>query len=387
MYYLEPMSANLIPDLLSPTTGHSKIPSQKILNQQTITSSGRRGKIAKEKINYGHLNQAPTAGTTETGQTAIETAQSNARATMPNVVLPKIPMSVRSIIKRSAQDSSSLDEIPNVFNNGNKEHFTKSVNNCEDDRSFCDKQVLNKDRLQQVTDFKLHYKMPWDSQDYNNYYYSDDETYIPGLHYRNVGFPHYLRAEGSSTHNYYAHPPQENINQIADAYIQTHDNVPNQLSSQFPGVIVLSLHKPTTTDLTGQSLSVTDNMQQESLAMSEDNVGNELEPIQEVKKNIFTSRGWGAGGMPYNILYMHPQQHVKPPSRHEVAAAQQLVAPLNGPTASQQYRQVAARNALNRAITAGSSGRGPTRAPVPTRRQYSIIPQLYVSYGWGPQGK
>jgi hypothetical protein len=375
VYYPEPISADLIHGPPSPVTDHSKVPGHKPVNQHIITSTGRRGKI----VNYGQLDQVPTETTTETGKTAIETAQNNARASLINSILPEVPISVRNIIKRSAQDSSFPDEFPNVINNGNKKDVTKSVHDCDNDTSFCKKQVFNKEGLQQMTDFKLHNKMPW-NRDYSNYYYSDEGSYVPGLHYRNLRLPYFQRIQGSSTNKYYALPSQENMNEIADAYTQTHHSVPNQFSSQFPKVILLSPQEPTTTDLRGQSLAVNSNTQQDSLPIPEHNAGDELEPIQEEKKNIFTSRGWGAGGMPFNILYMHQQQHMKPASRSEVAGAQQLVAPLHGfPTTSQQYRQVAVRNALS---SAGGPG-----APTPTRRQYSTIPQLYISYGWGPQGK
>jgi hypothetical protein len=109
-------------------------------------------------------------------------------------------------------------------------------------------------------------------------------------------------------------------------------------------------------------------MQQDSLAMSEENAGNELEPIQKVKKNVFMSRGWGAQGMPFNVLYMHTRQHKKPVPTSEVARAE--------------------RNALTSTVTAGSNGGGGGgKSPLSPRWYYSTIPHFYATYGWGRNGK
>jgi hypothetical protein len=388
LHYLVPISANSITGPSSSVTQHSKITIQKLSNEQIITTSaGRHGKIGKETVNYGRLDKVPMATTTWTEQTAPETAQNNARDSLTNLISPKMAISVRNIITQSAQEFSFPDEFPNMFHYGNKKDFTHSVNDCENDTLFCKKQVFNREGLQKRRDFKLNNQIPWDNQDYgNNYHYSDEDTYIPGPHYRNVELPYNQRTESSSRNMYYEHPSQEDINRISDAHTQTHHNIPSRLVSRFPKVI-FSLLKPTTTDLTGQSFSVNSNTWQDSLAMSQDNGGDKVEPIQEVKKNIFTSRGWGAGGMPFNALYMLQQQHMKPASRSAVAGSQQLVAPapLHAlPTASQYQQSI--RNALSSALTAGSNGGG-SGTPLPTRRQYSIIPQLYVSYGWGPHGK
>jgi hypothetical protein len=371
--YHQQISADLIRGPPSSHTQHSGVPGHKL-----ITSTGSRGKTVKERVNYSYSNEVPKAATTQREKSAIETAQKNANASPKNVILPKIPINIRSITKRSAQDSSFPDEFPSVHNHGNREDFTNLETDCDEDTSFCNKHVYNKDGLQQITGFKLHNKMPLDNRDYSNYYLSDEGTHIPDLQYKNLGLPYSQSIEGSSMYKYHTLPSQKNMNRIADAYTQTHHSIASQLISQFPGVILLYLHKPTTTDLHAESPAVNSNTQQDSLPVPEDNAGQELEPIQEQKKNIFTSRGWGAGGMPFNILYMY-QQQMKPTSRSDLARAQQLVAALHGFPPASQHRQMTARNAM-------SSGRGP-RAQTPTRRQYSSIPQLYVSYGWGPQGK
>lgn len=360
VYCLEPTSANSMPGPTSPVTEHPQLLGHKLSNHHLIASVSRRGKTVEERV-----DRVPDAASAETAKSATETAQNNARASLTNVISPKIPAGVRSVIKRSVKDS--------IFH-GSKKDFTKMANDCDDDASFCNNQVFGKDDLQQMTGFKLHHKMPWDDEDYNsNSYYSDERTHVPGLHHRNLGLPD-QRIWGSGANAYHAPSYQEDMDRAADAYRPTHRDVPSRLGTRSPEVTVVSLHKP------GESLAVNTKMRQDSPPMPDDNVADELEPIQEEKKNIFTSRGWGAGGMPFNILYMHQQQQTKPPSRFEVAGAQQLVASAQSfPTASQQYRQVAVRNAMG-----GGAG---TVAPAPTRRQYSIIPQLYVSYGWGPQGK
>ncbi|XP_067010058.2 uncharacterized protein [Anabrus simplex] len=98
------------------------------------------------------------------------------------------------------------------------------------------------------------------------------------------------------------------------------------------------------------------------------------------KKDVFMSRGWGAGGMPFSVLYMHPQQKQQqqqqqqqqlPPQlrAEQLTAAEDIAVPNPSP-----YKQIKLRTAVS-------------SAALPSRRQYSIIPQLFVSYGWGPLGK
>ncbi|XP_012254512.1 uncharacterized protein LOC105685199 [Athalia rosae] len=93
------------------------------------------------------------------------------------------------------------------------------------------------------------------------------------------------------------------------------------------------------------------------------------------KKDVFMSRGWGAGGMPFSVLYMHPhsQRSNSNTGANEIEPARAL--PLESPALPSLPR-----NSNNRvALRNGASGQ--------PRRQYSIIPQLFVSYGWGPHGK
>ncbi|CAL7949046.1 unnamed protein product [Xylocopa violacea] len=93
-------------------------------------------------------------------------------------------------------------------------------------------------------------------------------------------------------------------------------------------------------------------------------IGNRLS-----KKDAVTSRSRGAGGMPFSVLYMNP-----PGSRgNHGSTAQQQVGKTESstPTLAHSNSRITLRN-------------GNSMQP---RRQYSIIPQLFISYGWGPFGK
>ncbi|XP_076303694.1 uncharacterized protein LOC143221916 [Lasioglossum baleicum] len=88
------------------------------------------------------------------------------------------------------------------------------------------------------------------------------------------------------------------------------------------------------------------------------------------KKDAVMSRSWGAGGMPFSVLYMNP-----PSLRGNYAstAQQQEMAKSNDastPSAAHPDYRIALRN-------------GASSQP----RRYSIIPQLFIAYGWGPFGK
>ncbi|XP_034193230.2 uncharacterized protein LOC117610218 [Osmia lignaria lignaria] len=89
------------------------------------------------------------------------------------------------------------------------------------------------------------------------------------------------------------------------------------------------------------------------------------------KKDVLMSRGWGAGGMPFSVLYMNPHaprgNYAGNEQQHELGKAVDSPTPAMG----QSNSRIAVRNG------------GPTLP----RKQYSIIPQLFISYGWGPFGK
>jgi hypothetical protein len=380
-----PISANSVSDSSLPSTWHSKATRPKVINQHIICSSaGTYGKTGKQWVNCNCLDKLPNTFTAQIEKTVRETAQNEA-ASLTYDILSKIPIRIRNIVTQSTRGSSFPEELTNEFNYGSKKDFAHSA----DHTSF-----YNKQGLQQTEYSKLNNQIPWDNQHY-------EKTYAPGFQYTNVRLPYHQRMENSITNKYYTCSSQEDMNRISDAYLKTHYNVQNRFGLQLPRVVVLSLFKPTTTNLIWQAPSVNSNTQQDSLAMSQENAGSELEPIQEVKKNVFVSRGWGARGMPFNVLYMYTRQHKKPVPTSEVARAERLVAPApfqDFPTTSQDRQAV--RNALSSTITArsnggeggkGSSGGGGGgrggKSPLSPRWYYSIIPHFYATYGWGRRGK
>ncbi|XP_023713197.1 uncharacterized protein LOC111867486 isoform X2 [Cryptotermes secundus] len=379
---LLPISANPVSDSSSPVTRHSKVISPKLMNQHIIsTSAGTFEEIGEQRVNCNCLEKVPKALTAQIEHTVTESDQNEAES-LTNVILSKIPIRIRNLVKQSNQGSGSSKESTNKFNYSSKRDFAHSVSEISADHTiFC-----NKQGLQQMEYFKLNNQIPWANQDY-------EETYAPGFQYTNLRLPYNQRTESSITNKYYTGSSQEDGNRISDAYLKTRYNVRNRFRLHLPRVVVLSLVKPTTTNLIWQALSVNSNTQQDSLAMSEVNTGNELEPIQEVKKNVFTSRGWGAQGMPFNVLYMYTRQHKKPVPTSEVARAERLVAPAplqDFPTTSPD-RQVV-RNALSSTVTTGSNGGvggggGGGKSPLSPRWYYSIIPHFHATYGWGRNGK
>lgn len=94
----------------------------------------------------------------------------------------------------------------------------------------------------------------------------------------------------------------------------------------------------------------------------------------EKRTNVFLSRGWGAGGMPFNVLY------TQTPKIGRAAGVRTLTTvplPLSAATPYLAEPQ-ALRSPRQEQLPFKYSG---------VRRQYSVIPQLFVSYGWGPVGR
>lgn len=91
---------------------------------------------------------------------------------------------------------------------------------------------------------------------------------------------------------------------------------------------------------------------------------------KQSKKDVFLSRGWGAGGMPFSVLYMNPSYSSKVPITAE--NSYKSVAP-SSPRKEKSIPQV--RNSMH------------TRPRNINKIAHSVIPQLFVSYGWGPLGK
>lgn len=88
--------------------------------------------------------------------------------------------------------------------------------------------------------------------------------------------------------------------------------------------------------------------------------------IKSTKKGMFVSRGWGAGGMPFSALYFSPPHPSKAP------AIQTARKPSATTTQKPKHKNVPqVRNSLRRKFKI-----------VPP-----VLPQLFVSFGWGPHGK
>lgn len=96
------------------------------------------------------------------------------------------------------------------------------------------------------------------------------------------------------------------------------------------------------------------------------------------------SRGWGAAGMPFSMFYLknyaRAQQKVQqkvfqhkasPRFSGEIAAAQAV---RQQSSSAVHHRQHVDTNDI------------PQRTTETSRKNYTV-PQLFVSYGWGPMGK
>ncbi|XP_050459748.1 uncharacterized protein LOC126855814 isoform X1 [Cataglyphis hispanica] len=99
---------------------------------------------------------------------------------------------------------------------------------------------------------------------------------------------------------------------------------------------------------------------------------NKQIPTKIMKKDVFMSRGWGAGGMPFSVLYMNPR------SNHAVTTS-----------ASQRQESGMTTESSTTFVEHPNSRIAPRngQSTVQPRRQYWTIPQLFISYGWGPFGK
>lgn len=89
-----------------------------------------------------------------------------------------------------------------------------------------------------------------------------------------------------------------------------------------------------------------------------------------VKKDMFISRGWGAGGMPFSVLYMNSSFSSSKAPALEASVKQQQTVPKK-PQNNKTFPQI----------------RKSARQKTKTRSPNSVIPQLFLSYGWGPMGK
>lgn len=97
-------------------------------------------------------------------------------------------------------------------------------------------------------------------------------------------------------------------------------------------------------------------------------------PPPVVKKNVFISRGWGASGFPLSTESVDGQKQlngVEGPWTGQGGGG-------GGQSASSSNKVKFMRQLLNPEYLRGKGG-------AQHRNNYSI-PQLFVSYGWGPMG-
>ncbi|CAL1674953.1 unnamed protein product [Lasius platythorax] len=100
---------------------------------------------------------------------------------------------------------------------------------------------------------------------------------------------------------------------------------------------------------------------------------NKQIPTRITKKDVFMSRGWGAGGMPFSVLYMNPRSnHVVTATSTSQRQESGMTTESSTPFVEHPNSRIAPRNG---------------QSTVQPRRQYWTIPQLFISYGWGPFGK
>ncbi|XP_057334970.1 uncharacterized protein LOC130673782 [Microplitis mediator] len=85
---------------------------------------------------------------------------------------------------------------------------------------------------------------------------------------------------------------------------------------------------------------------------------------RSVKRDSILSPSWGAGGLPFSVLYMNSHNsRVHPTTDTRIKTKKPIEStPVN-------------KNRINGRNSPGQ------------RRQYSIIPQLFISYGWSSFGK
>ncbi|KAM0737325.1 hypothetical protein ACS0PU_000511 [Formica fusca] len=99
---------------------------------------------------------------------------------------------------------------------------------------------------------------------------------------------------------------------------------------------------------------------------------NKQIPTKIMKKDVFMSRGWGAGGMPFSVLYMNPRSNHAVTTSTSQRQESGMTTESSTPFVEHPNSRIAPRNG---------------QSTVQPRRQYWTIPQLFISYGWGPFGK
>ena len=104
-------------------------------------------------------------------------------------------------------------------------------------------------------------------------------------------------------------------------------------------------------------------------------------PLHAIKKkDIFTSRGWGAAGMPYSLYYISkPFSQPRPTGQPALAGGMpESIAP-NGSYDDHSQMEGENFDALRIAEALDQKTKN-------EKNSKYVIPQLFVSYGWGPMG-
>ncbi|KAF4526411.1 hypothetical protein B566_EDAN016598 [Ephemera danica] len=126
------------------------------------------------------------------------------------------------------------------------------------------------------------------------------------------------------------------------------------------------------------------------------------------KRDIFMSRGWGAGGMPFSVLYLNShlrlkqqqqklrdqllleqqqqqqQQHHRE-QREQGSARQPRFSPLEADAVATAHTEALVSEQQDYGDSTGSEPSTPPQRIIP-HKQYAVLPQLFISYGWGPLG-
>lgn len=113
-----------------------------------------------------------------------------------------------------------------------------------------------------------------------------------------------------------------------------------------------------------------------------------------VKKDIFMSRGWGAAGMPYSMYYLdkplpYQQRHKnrQSPTKADTKAlyAKQEDEVENGLVEVNNYEALRSPSAEDSPNVKNVRNDKLRKLSNPPKNKYTI-PQLFISYGWGPMG-
>lgn len=104
---------------------------------------------------------------------------------------------------------------------------------------------------------------------------------------------------------------------------------------------------------------------------------NDLEPASYpdriiTKKDIFTSRGWGAAGMPYSLYYVGKPLQAR-------SGAQQTMG-------SNYFNEEQDIENGNFEALRSEEASNDEKVNKSNKNSKYVIPQLFVSYGWGPMG-